>query len=254
MRQDKRRPAPRRPIETVRLNRYIASSGVCSRREADELIRSGKVQVNDQMVNEMGVQVDPRKDQVRVNGKVIRNERKVYILLNKPKDTITTTDDPEKRQTVMGLIRNATNLRVYPVGRLDRNTTGVLLLTNDGELAARLTHPSHGVKKIYHVTLNKNITDADVDLMVKGFDMEDGPMHADAIAVLDPGNKKELGVEIHSGRNRIIRRMFEHLGYEIIKLDRVYFGGLTKKNLAKGKWRLLTEKEVGWLKMGRYGS
>lgn len=236
--------------EQIRLNRYIASSGICSRRDADELITRGVVEVNGVKTTEMGTQVNPG-DIVRVNGKVIKNERKVYILLNKPKDTLTTTDDPEGRRTVLDLVQNATGERIFPVGRLDRNTTGVLLLTNDGELASKLTHPKYKVKKIYEVRTAQNITEEMMTTMVRGIELEDGMMQLDAISFIDPSSKKDVSVEIHSGKNRIVRRMFEHLGLEIVKLDRVYFAGLTKKTLARGKWRFMTPKEVGWLKMNK---
>ena len=234
--------------EKIRLNRYIASSGICSRRDADELISRGVVEVNGVKTTEMGTQVFPG-DSVKVNGKTIKNERKVYILLNKPKDTLTTTDDPEGRRTVLDLIQNATPERVFPVGRLDRNTTGVLLLTNDGDLASKLTHPKYKVKKIYEVRTAQNVTEEMMTRMVSGIELEDGMMQVDSISFIDPASKKDLAVEIHSGKNRIVRRMFEHLGIEIVKLDRVYFAGLTKKTLARGKWRFMTPKEVGWLKM-----
>jgi 23S rRNA pseudouridine2605 synthase len=240
---------PGAPVK-IRLNRYIASSGICSRRDADELISKGVVMVNGVTVTGLGSQVGPG-DVVKVNGKIIQNERKVYILLNKPKDTLTTTDDPEGRRTVLDLVRNASDERVFPVGRLDRNTTGVLLLTNDGDLASRLTHPRYRVRKIYEVRTARNVTAEMIATLTKGVDLEDGPMKADAIGYLDPLSKRDLFVEIHSGKNRIVRRMFEHLGVEIVKLDRVNFAGLTKKNLARGKWRILSPKEVGWLKMSR---
>ena len=234
--------------EKIRLNRYIASSGICSRRDADELISRGVVEINGVKITEMGTQVNPG-DTVKVNGKTIRNERKVYIVLNKPKDTLTTTDDPEGRRTVIDLVQNATSERIFPVGRLDRNTTGVLLLTNDGDLASKLTHPKYRVKKIYEVRTAQNVTEEMLETMVRGIELEDGLMQVDAISFLDPASKKDLSVEIHSGKNRIVRRLFEHLGIEIVKLDRVYFAGLTKKTLARGKWRFLNPKEVGWLKM-----
>lgn len=234
--------------EKIRLNRYIASSGICSRRDADELISRGVVEINGVKTTELGTQVNPG-DTVKVNGKTIKNERKVYIILNKPKDTLTTTDDPEGRRTVLDLVQNATTERIFPVGRLDRNTTGVLLLTNDGDLASKLTHPKYKVKKIYEVRTAKNVTEEIMEMMVTGFELEDGFMQVDAISYLDPLSKKDLAVEIHSGKNRIVRRMFEHVGIEIIKLDRVYFAGLTKKTLARGKWRFMSPKEVGWLKM-----
>lgn len=248
----------RRPInvnkperfEKVRLNRYIASSGICSRRDADELISRGVVEVNGVKATEMGIQVNPG-DVVKVNGKTIRNERKVYILLNKPKDTLTTTDDPEGRRTVLDLVQNATSERIFPVGRLDRNTTGVLLLTNDGDLASKLTHPKYKVKKIYEVRTAQNVTEEMMDKMLQGIELEDGPMKLDSIMYIDPMSKKDVTVEIHSGKNRIVRRMFEQLGLEIVKLDRVYFAGLTKKTLARGKWRFMSPKEVGWLKMNK---
>lgn len=236
--------------EKIRLNRYIASSGICSRRDADDLISRGVVEINGVKTTELGTQVNPG-DTVKVNGKTIKNERKVYIVLNKPKDTLVTTDDPEGRRTVLDLVQNATTERIFPVGRLDRNTTGVLLLTNDGDLASKLTHPKYKVKKVYEVRTVQNVTDEMLALMVKGIELEDGFMQMDAVTFIDPQSKKDLSVEIHSGKNRIVRRMFEHLGIEIIKLDRVYFAGLTKKTLARGKWRFMTPKEVGWLKMNK---
>ncbi|MFA6128101.1 MAG: pseudouridine synthase [Bacteroidales bacterium] len=234
--------------DEVRLNRYIASSGICSRRDADDLISRGVVEINGVKITELGTQVH-QGDIVKVNGKTIRNERKVYIILNKPKDTLTTTDDPEGRRTVLDLVQNATSERIFPVGRLDRNTTGVLLLTNDGELASKLTHPKYKVKKVYEVRTAQNMTEEMLETLVKGIELEDGFMQVDAVSFLDPQSKKDLSVEIHSGKNRIVRRMFEYLGIEIIKLDRVYFAGLTKKTLARGKWRFMSPKEVGWLKM-----
>lgn len=236
--------------EKVRLNRYIASSGICSRRDADELISRGVVEINGVKTTEMGSQVNPG-DVVKVNGKTIKNERKVYIVLNKPKDTLTTTDDPEGRRTVIDLVQNATDERIFPVGRLDRNTTGVLLLTNDGDLASKLTHPRYKVKKVYEVRTAQNMTDEMLEQMTNGIELEDGLMKVDSITFLDPQSKKDMAVEIHSGKNRIVRRMFEHLGVEIVKLDRVYFAGLTKKTLSRGKWRFLSPKEVGWLKMNK---
>ncbi len=236
--------------EKVRLNRYIASSGICSRRDADELITRGVVEVNGVKATEMGTQVYPG-DTVKVNGKTIKNERKVYILLNKPKDTLVTTEDPEGRRTVMDLVQNATTERIFPVGRLDRNTTGVLLLTNDGELASKLTHPKYKVKKIYEVRTAQNVTEEMMNSLVTGIELEDGLMQVDSVSFIDPQSKKDLAVEIHSGKNRIVRRLFEHLGLEIVKLDRVYFAGLTKKTLARGKWRMMSPKEVGWLKMNK---
>ena len=250
-------PGYRKPVTvipkqsaTIRLNRYIAASGICSRRDADDLISRGVVQVNGKTVTELGTQVNP-EDTVRVNGKVIRNERKVYILLNKPKDTVTTTDDPQGRRTVLDLVHNATDARIYPVGRLDRNTTGVLLLTNDGELSGRLTHPKYNIRKIYEVETAQNVTPEMVQILQKGIELEDGPMKVDAIAYMEPSSQRFLQIEIHSGKNRVIRRMFEYLGIEILKLDRVYFAGLTKKNIPRGKWRHLTTREIGWLKMNK---
>jgi len=232
----------------IRLNRYIASSGICSRRDADDLIRRGLVEINGKKITELGTLVKP-SDQVKVRGKLIQNAKKVYILLNKPKDTITTTDDPQHRNTVLDRIKGATSERVYPVGRLDRNTTGVLLLTNDGELAARLTHPSNRIKKIYEVTLNRKINPKDLKKLTDGILLDDGMMKVDRVGLSDPANPKTIGLEIHSGKNRIVRRIFEHLGYEVVKLDRVFFAGLTKKNLPRGKWRKLNPAEIGWLKM-----
>ncbi|MDP4259382.1 MAG: pseudouridine synthase [Bacteroidota bacterium] len=230
------------------LNKYIAHGGICSRRDAAELIRQGKVQVNGQFVTEPGTKVSP-KDQVKVNGKKVTMSRNfVYILLNKPKDYITTTEDPQGRKTVLDLIRQATPERVYPVGRLDRNTSGVLLLTNDGELAQKLAHPKHEIKKIYHVTLDKPLTKTDFDKIVAGVTLEDGPAFVDVIAYADSRDKAQVGLEIHSGRNRIVRRIFEHLGYDVRGLDRVMYAGLTKKNVQRGKWRLLSEKEIRILK------
>lgn len=230
------------------LNKFIAHAGVCARREAAELVKKGLVKVNGQPVTEPGHRVSSR-DEVRVNGKKVFPSRNlVYILLNKPKDYITTTDDPQQRKTVLDLIRQATEERVYPVGRLDRNTSGVLLLTNDGELAQKLTHPSHEVRKVYHVTLNKPLEKNDFDQILKGVTLEDGPASVDVLAYADIKDKTQIGVEIHSGRNRIVRRIFEHLGYDVKNLDRVLFAGLSKKNVDRGKWRFLTEKEVRQLK------
>ncbi len=237
--------------EIVRLNRFVAASGVCSRREADRLITAGLITVNGKLITELGTKVKAGDD-VRFNGKRISNERKVYLLLNKPKDYVTTTDDPKERKTVMLLIRNACSERVYPVGRLDRQTTGVLLFTNDGEMAKKLTHPGYNKKKIYHIFLDKGVSGGDLQKLAAGITLEDGFIQPDAISYVTPENKREIGLEIHSGRNRIVRRMFEHLGYRVTKLDRVYFAGLTKKNLPRGKWRFLTEKEVNRLKMNAY--
>ena len=232
----------------MRLNRFIANAGVCSRREADKYITAGLVTVNGTIVTELGVKVK-MNDDVRFDGKKLNAEKKVYLLLNKPKDFVTTTDDPHAERTVMDLVRDACPERIYPVGRLDKNTTWVLLLTNDGELSDRLTHPSHNVKKIYQVSLNKPLTKNDLLQIAEGINLEDGPVAADAISYIDITNKTEIGLEIHSGRNRVVRRIFEHLGYKVKKLDRVYFAGLTKKNLSRGRWRFLSHKEVQFLKM-----
>jgi 23S rRNA pseudouridine2605 synthase len=241
-------PRPEPSGDQLPLNKYIAHGGICSRRDAAELIRQGKVQVNGQLVTEPGTKVSP-KDQVKVNGKKVTMSRNfVYILLNKPKDYITTTEDPQGRKTVLDLIRQATPERVYPVGRLDRNTSGVLLLTNDGELAQKLAHPKHEIKKIYHVTLDKPLTKTDFDKIVAGVTLEDGPAFVDVIAYADSRDKAQVGLEIHSGRNRIVRRIFEYLGYDVRGLDRVMYAGLTKKNVQRGKWRLLNEKEIRILK------
>ena len=228
------------------LNKFIAHCGVCSRRDAAEWVKLGKVKVNNETITEPGHKVSA-KDEVKVNGKkIFLAKNLVYILLNKPKDYITTTDDPQKRKTVLDLIR--IKERIYPVGRLDRNTSGVLLLTNDGELSQKLAHPSHEVKKVYHVTLNRDFDKKDFDRVLKGVDLEDGPASVDVLAYADVKDKTQLGVEIHSGRNRIVRRIFEHLGYDVKNLDRVMFAGLTKKNVERGKWRFLSEKEVRDLK------
>jgi 23S rRNA pseudouridine2605 synthase len=232
--------------ETIRLNKYIAQSGVCSRREADKLIAEGRIQVNRKVITEMGYQVNPG-DTVYYNNKPLSRERLVYVLLNKPKDFITTTSDPHERKTVMKLVDNACDERIYPVGRLDRNTTGLLLLTNDGELSKKLTHPSHEVAKVYQVELDMPIREEDVQRIEAGVKLEDGMIKVDGIAVLD-SSARNLGLEIHSGRNRIVRRIFESLGYDVIRLDRVMFAGLTKKDLPRGKWRLLSEKEIIRLK------
>ena len=230
------------------LNKFIAHAGVCGRREAAEIVKRGLVKVNGESVTEPGHKVSS-KDEVRVNGKkVFLAKNLVYILLNKPKDYITTTDDPQGRKTVLDIIGRATNERVYPVGRLDRNTSGVLLLTNDGELAQKLTHPSNEVKKVYHVTLNKPLEKKDFDQILKGVPLEDGLAGVDVLAYADSKDKTQIGVEIHSGRNRIVRRIFEQLGYDVKNLDRVIFAGLTKKNIERGKWRFLKEKEVRDLK------
>jgi 23S rRNA pseudouridine2605 synthase len=232
---------------TIRLNRFIANAGVCSRREADELIAQGFVKVNGQVITEMGYQVKP-SDKVTYKGKLLKREKLVYILLNKPKNCITTTDDPEERHTVMEIVKDACDERVYPVGRLDRNTTGLLLLTNDGDLAKKLSHPSSNIKKIYQVSLDKPITESDFYKIQEGFELEDGFIKPDALALLTPNT---LGIELHSGRNRIVRRIFEHLGYSVEKLDRTMYAGLTKKDLPRGKWRFLSQKEVALLKFSK---
>jgi 23S rRNA pseudouridine2605 synthase len=235
------------------LNKFIAYAGICGRREAAELVKQGKVKVNAVVVTEPGHKVSI-KDEVKFNGKkIFPVKNMVYILLNKPKDFITTTDDPHNRKTVLDLIRRATTERVYPVGRLDRNTSGVLLLTNDGELAQKLTHPKNEIKKLYAVTLDKPLDKKDFDQILKGVLLEDGPAAVDALAYADNKDKSQLGVEIHSGKNRIVRRIFEHLGYDVKNLDRVIFAGLTKKNIERGKWRHLTEKEIRDLKYFKKG-
>jgi len=234
--------------EGVRLNKYLAHAGIASRREADKLIKTGLVTVNDKIITEMGYKVKPG-DKVRFNGETIKPEKKVYVLLNKPKNFITTTEDEKQRKTVMELVQKSAPVRIYPVGRLDRNTTGVLLFTNDGDLAKKLTHPKHAVEKIYHVKLDKNFKPSDFERIKNGLQLDDGFIQVDDISFIKGAPHNELGIKIHSGRNRIIRRIFEHLGYEVIKLDRVLFAGLTKKDLKRGHWRHLTKKEVDFLKM-----
>ena len=239
------------PNEPIRLNKFLANAGICSRREADEFITAGVVSVNGVVVTELGTKVH-RNDEVKFHDQPVNIERKVYLLLNKPKDCVTTADDPQERKTVMDYVKNACKERIYPVGRLDRNTTGVLLLTNDGEMASKLTHPKYLKKKIYHVYCDKNVTKADLDQIVQGITLEDGEIHADAVSYASDTDKSQVGIEIHSGKNRIVRRIFEHLGYKVIKLDRVYFAGLTKKGLRRGDWRFLTENEVNMLRMGSF--
>ena len=239
------------PNEPIRLNKFLANAGVCSRREADEFITAGVVSVNGEVVTELGTKIK-RSDVVKFHDEPVSIERKVYVLLNKPKDTVTTSDDPQERRTVMDLVKGACNERIYPVGRLDRNTTGVLLLTNDGDLASKLTHPKFLKKKIYHVHLDKNLTKADMDQIAAGVQLEDGEIHADAISYTDDFKKDQVGIEIHSGKNRIVRRIFESLGYKVVKLDRVFFAGLTKKGLRRGDWRYLSEAEVNYLRMGSF--
>ena len=239
------------PNEPIRLNKYLANAGVCSRREADDFIQAGVVTVNGQVVTELGTKV-LRGDEVKFHDQPVTLEKKVYVLLNKPKDYVTTSDDPQQRKTVMDLVKDACPERIYPVGRLDRNTTGVLLLTNDGEMASKLTHPKFLKKKVYHVYLDKNVTMHDMQQIASGIELEDGEIHADAIEYADEHDKSQVGIEIHSGKNRIVRRIFESLGYRVTKLDRVQFAGLTKKNLRRGDWRFLTEQEVDMLRMGAY--
>jgi len=232
----------------IRLNRYIANAGICSRRKADELITAGVVSVNGVVVNELGLKVDPTKDEIRYNGETLKREKNVYVLLNKPKDYITTTDDPQERRTVMHLVEKASRERIYPIGRLDRNTTGLLLMTNDGDLADKLSHPRSNITKIYQVELSKSLTQGDLNKLQFGVELEDGVIKPDSVQYVTGGTKKEIGVQIHSGKNRIVRRMFEHLGYEVVKLDRVVYANLTKKDLPRGRWRYLDEKEVIQLK------
>ena len=239
------------PNEPIRLNKFLANAGICSRREADEFIAAGVVSVNGEVVTELGTKIK-RTDEVKFHDEPVSVERKVYVLLNKPKDCVTTSDDPQERKTVMHCVKDACKERIYPVGRLDRNTTGVLLLTNDGDLASKLTHPKFLKKKVYHVYCDKNVTKADLDQIAAGITLEDGEIHADAITYASETDKKQVGIEIHSGKNRIVRRIFESLGYKVVKLDRVYFAGLTKKGLKRGDWRLLTEMEVNMLRMGSF--
>ncbi len=239
------------PNEPVRLNKFLANAGVCSRREADDFIQAGVVKVNGEVVTELGTKV-LRTDSILFHDQPVTLEKKVYVLLNKPKDYVTTSDDPQQRKTVMDLVKNACPERIYPVGRLDRNTTGVLLLTNDGDLASKLTHPKFLKKKVYHVYLDKNVSPHDMQQIAEGIQLEDGEIHADAIEYASDTDKSQVGIEIHSGKNRIVRRIFENLGYRVTKLDRVQFAGLTKKNVRRGDWRFLTEKEVEMLRMGAF--
>ena len=239
------------PTEPLRLNKFLANAGVCSRREADEFIQAGLVTVNGEVVTELGTKI-LRTDEVKFHDAPVSLEKKVYVLLNKPKDYVTTSDDPQQRKTVMDLVKDVCPERIYPVGRLDRNTTGVLLLTNDGDLASKLTHPKFLKKKVYHVHLDKNLTAHDMDQIREGITLEDGEIKADAVEYADDRDKAQVGIEIHSGKNRIVRRIFESLGYHVTKLDRVQFAGLTKKNLRRGDWRFLTEKEVDMLRMGAF--
>ncbi len=239
------------PNEPIRLNKFLANAGVCSRREADEFIQAGVVTVNGTAVTELGTKV-MRTDEVKFHDQPVTLEKKVYVLLNKPKDYVTTSDDPQQRKTVMDLVKDVCPERIYPVGRLDRNTTGVLLLTNDGDMASKLTHPKFLKKKVYHVYLDKNVSTEDLQKIAEGIELEDGEVHADAIEYADERDKAQVGIEIHSGKNRIVRRIFEALGYRVVKLDRVQFAGLTKKNLRRGDWRFLSEKEVEMLRSGMF--
>jgi 23S rRNA pseudouridine2605 synthase len=242
------KPGIQKDDSMIRLNRYIAHAGICSRREADTLISSGVISVNGKVVTELGTKVN-KTDKIKYDEQTLKNEKLVYYILNKPKDFITTTDDPEKRRTVMQLMKGACKERIYPVGRLDRNTSGVLLFSNDGDLAKKLLHPKHLVKKIYHVSIDKSLKQDDFNKLAEGFQLEDGFIKADELAYTSKENKKEVGLEIHSGKNRIVRRMFESLGYKVLRLDRVLFAGLTKKGMSRGQYRELTEQEVGYLKM-----
>ncbi|MDR1371604.1 MAG: rRNA pseudouridine synthase [Dysgonamonadaceae bacterium] len=239
------------PNEEIRINKFLANAGLCSRREADEYIKAGVVKINGVVVAELGSKVK-RTDEVYFHNEPVRLEHKIYVLLNKPRNCVTTSDDPQERLTVMDMVKTACQERIFPVGRLDRNTTGVLLLTNDGDLSSRLTHPKFLKKKIYHVWLDKPVTVEDMQKIAAGIELEDGEIHADAISYVNDEDKDQVGIEIHSGRNRIVRRMFELLGYHVVKLDRVYFAGLTKKNLKRGQWRFLSEKEVNLLRMGAF--
>jgi len=232
----------------IRLNRYIANAGICSRRKADELIEAGVVSVNGEVISELGHKVDPLKDEIRYNGELLKREKMVYVLLNKPKDYITTTDDPQERRTVMHLVEKASRERIYPIGRLDRNTTGLLLMTNDGELADKLSHPRSNITKLYQVELSKSLTQGDLNKIQFGLELEDGLIKPDSVSYVQGGSKREVGIQIHSGKNRIVRRIFEHLGYEVVKLDRVVYANLTKKDLPRGRWRYLDEKEIIQLK------
>lgn len=237
--------------DVVRLNRFIANSGVCSRREADTLIQAGVVTVNGEVVTELGTKVNIHDDDIRFNGERLKGEEKVYLIMNKPKGYVTTASDPHAEKTVIDLLKGCSS-RVYPVGRLDKNTTGVLLLTNDGEIAERLTHPSYDKKKIYQVSLDKALSEEDYHKILEGVSLTDGDVKADELEFIDANDKRKIGIEIHSGKNRIVRRIFDSLGYNVKALDRVYFAGLTKKGLKKGEWRYLTEGEINILKIGAY--
>jgi 23S rRNA pseudouridine2605 synthase len=246
--QKKKTAAPTSNDNRTRLNKYLAHAGIASRREADKLIKAGLVQINDKVVTEMGYKVEP-DDVVKFNGSVLQQEKKVYYALNKPKGFITTVSDPKARKTVMELMAGAGKERIYPVGRLDRKTTGVLLFTNDGDLAKKLMHPAHGARKIYQVVLDKNLEKKDLVAIEDGLELSDGPIKVDEISYIENKSRKNVGVILHSGRNRIVRRIFEHLEYEVTQLDRVFFAGITKKNLSRGQWRKLSDKEVSFLKM-----
>ena len=252
---EKRKPAGRvgdsKPLTTIRLNRFIANSGVCSRREADDIIRKGLISVNGKQVTDLGIKVT-YKDDIRFKGRKLIAEKKVYILMNKPRGYVTTVEDPHAERTVLDLIGNNCAERVYPVGRLDKETTGILLLTNDGDLTGKLTHPRYDRKKIYHVFLDKPVIKSDLLKLTEGIDLDGESVVADAVSYADPDDRSQVGIELHSGKNRVIRRLFESLGYKIKKLDRVYFAGLTKKNLQRGRWRFLSEKEISMLKRGIY--
>lgn len=239
------------PNKEIRLNKYLANAGICSRREADDFIQAGVITVNGEVVATLGAKVKPT-DIVRFHDQPVRRERKVYILLNKPKNCVTTTDDPQERKTVIDIVKNACSERIYPVGRLDRNTTGVLLLTNDGDLAAKLTHPKFGKKKVYAAVIDRDITDEDFATIMAGITLDDELIVPDALAFTKEGDRRHLGLEIHSGQNRVVRRIFEKVGYKVMQLDRVSFAGLTKKNVARGKYRFLTPKEVSMLQMGAF--
>ncbi len=243
-----KKPVAAKDDGLIRLNRFIANAGICSRRKADELIAAGVVSVNGEPVTELGFKVDPAKDQIRYNGESLRREKMVYVLLNKPKDYITTTDDPQERKTVMSLVEKASKERIYPVGRLDRNTTGLLLMTNDGDLADKLSHPKNNITKLYNVELNKSLSQGDMNKISFGIELEDGLIKPDQVSYVAGGSKKEVGIQIHSGKNRIVRRIFESLGYEVVKLDRVVYSNLTKKDLPRGRWRYLEDKEIIQLK------
>ena len=254
MNNSQKREPKKQPQEPLlaRLNKFIANSGVCSRRDADDLIKAGYITVNGKVVTDMGVRISPG-DEIKYKGKKLSSEKRVYILLNKPKGFVTTTKDPHAERTVMDLIKNIGPERLFPVGRLDKNTTGLLLITNDGDLASRLSHPKYNKKKIYHAWLDKPVTRNDLITLIEGVaTSEKEVVTADAASFVDEEDKSQLGIEIHSGQNRVVRRMFETLGYKVKKLDRVYYAGLTKKNLPRGKWRFLTDKEISTLKKGSY--